>query len=310
MNSLESLMFLMLRKNFEKVDSELDKVADFRLRIDVKVSSPILPDFLMSKYTDTINVIKVGKSLRMDFSLMPAEGGGILKQSSSLYYNPLNVNAADMKLHNNLVLVNHEKGTFYSPFSRITLQEKQHLLREIFYKVNQNKVDASANQISTQDLSVSKSMNKGLHQVELKFSFARYLSKRLPWRNFPPTFAEYSRLKSNYSCLQPILKANVKPSPDKQTSKYSVTIKGREDPRLCLSVVVGILTSEASAGREDPRNDKPLPRSDRKHAATQRSQQPFTSTPARQDIRSHRLHLQTQSQVRRRPDSSRIYRAG
>lgn len=229
-------MFLMLRKSFEKVDSELDKVADFSLKIDVKVSSPILPDFLMSKYTDSINVIKIGKSLRMDFSLMPAEGGGILKQSSSLYYNPLNVNPADMKLHNNLVLVNREKGTFYSPFSRITLQEKQHLLREIFYKVNQNKVDVAASQISTQDLNVSKSMNKGLHQVDLKFSFARYLSKRIQWRNFPSTFTEYSKLRSSPTNLHSVLKSNVKPAPEKQTSKYSVTIKGKEDPRLCLSV--------------------------------------------------------------------------
>ena len=232
-------MFLMLRKSFEKMDAELEKMADFSLRIDVKVSSPILPDFLMSKYTDSLHVAKRGKSLRMDFNLMPAEGGGILKQSSSLFYNPLNVNPADLKTHNNLVLVNNEKNTFYSPFSRITLQEKQHLLADIFYKVNQNKVDVSANSVLTQDLAASKSVVKGVNQVDLKFSFVRYLTKRTPWKTFPTSYHEYTKLKSNTASIQSVFKNNPKPAQEKQNSKYSVTIKGKEDSRLSLSVSSG-----------------------------------------------------------------------
>lgn len=155
-------MFDKFRQSLDKLDSELGLLPDFDLSIQFKVTSPILPDFFMSKYRDTLRLIKVKNKIRLDFSLMPTEKNEFISCPQTILFNCTNVSEEQLDQHNKIVLVNHQKKTFCTPFSKITLTEKKSLLKDIFFKVAENKVDFIVNSVTLEQVKAKKDKFKGL----------------------------------------------------------------------------------------------------------------------------------------------------
>ena len=150
-----------LQDKLFEIDEKIEDITDFKLAINFQVTSPILPDFFVGKFRDDIIVYKRSSSLRIDFSLLPTESKEVKKQKSSLYYNPLNLDPKTMQEHLNLVLVNHQNSSFSTPLSKINLPQKRAILKEIFFKVGQEKKDSSSHTVGFHNMKIEKSHSNG-----------------------------------------------------------------------------------------------------------------------------------------------------
>lgn len=231
----ETMIYTKLRSSLMQIDSELAKIPDFSMKMKLRVTSPILPDFIMSKYRDDVSVQKKGNSIRLDFSLLPKGNKDMVHQSTTMIYNPLNLDPDDLTMHNKIVLVNHERRTFTAPFGKVVHKEKQALLKDIFFMVAQKNKDYLVNQVKVEDLRAFKVQSRGIHKIELKFMLNRIKDQKLHWKNFPQTFGQYTEVKSDSFRLNQLLGSVVR----RQTSsllKTSLLIEGKPNQQLSLGV--------------------------------------------------------------------------
>lgn len=161
-DSKQKQIFEKLKNSFKLLEDTLAQLKDFCLSIKFKATSPIFPDFFLSKYKDDLRLTKVGKRIRLDFSLMPGQTEGeFLRSSQTLLFNCSNITLEDLERHNKIVLINREKKTFSTPFSKITLNEKKALLRDIFFKMAEHKIDFVVDSIKIEGLKARKQDLKG-----------------------------------------------------------------------------------------------------------------------------------------------------
>lgn len=153
-------MFDKFKTSLQKLEGEVLRLTDFDLSIKFKVTSPILPDFFMSKYRDTLRLVKVKDKIRFDFSLMPTGNDDFESCPQTILFNCSNVSQSQLDQHNKIVLINHQKKTFCTPFSKITLDEKKSLLKDVFFKIEENQVDFIVNSVKIEQVKAKKDMHK------------------------------------------------------------------------------------------------------------------------------------------------------
>jgi hypothetical protein len=155
-------MFEKFRDSLESLEMVLSRMEDFDLTIQFKVTSPILPDFFMSKYRDTLRLVKVQNRIRLDFNLMPAENNEFITLPQTILFNCSNISGSQLDQHNKIVLVNHQNQTFCTPFSKITLAEKKSLLKDIFFKMAEKKLDFIVNSVKLEQVKAKKDVYKNM----------------------------------------------------------------------------------------------------------------------------------------------------
>lgn len=79
-------------------------------------------------------------------------------QRSSVMYNPLNIDPDEALKLKKVVWVNHEKQTFNTPFSLITLLEKKAILKDLFHQVASKNEDLSTEKIRFLDIELKKTV--------------------------------------------------------------------------------------------------------------------------------------------------------
>lgn len=155
-------MFEKFRDSLESLEMVLSRIEDFDLTIQFKVTSPILPDFFMSKYRDTLRLVKMQNRIRLDFTLMPAENNEFITRPQTILFNCSNISGSQLGQHNKIVLVNHQNQTFCTPFSKITLAEKKSLLKDIFFKMAEKKLDFIVNSVKLEQVKAKKDVYKNM----------------------------------------------------------------------------------------------------------------------------------------------------
>lgn len=108
---------------------------------------------------DTFTLTKYKSSIRLDFRMVPGSKG-ISYQPSSLLYNPLNIDPEDLCKLKKVVWVNHEKQTFNTPFSLITLQEKKALLKDLFHQITSRNEDLAIDNVRFCDIELKKTVQR------------------------------------------------------------------------------------------------------------------------------------------------------
>lgn len=160
-DSKEQQMFDKFRDSLTKLECALQGLEDFTLNIDFKVTSPFFPDFFTSKYRDSLRLSKRVNRLRLDYSLSPGkESGEFLRCPQTLIFNCSNISQHSLSQHNRIILINQEKKTFSTPFSKITIGEKKSLFRDVFFKIEQKNVDFIVDHVKVQELKAKYQRSK------------------------------------------------------------------------------------------------------------------------------------------------------